>query len=155
MERHFTASVYILKGEYTLLIFHPKFKKWLPPGGHVEPNESPAETARREVREETGLEIEWIRDERIWISTPNAESFERPFACLAEDVPTHASTPHHQHLDFIYLAKPVGQITGAHPEHPMQWFSLAEVETLASNDAVFPDTKQMLTVILTLPLLKV
>jgi 8-oxo-dGTP pyrophosphatase MutT (NUDIX family) len=29
-----------------------------PPGGGVEPNEPPAETARRETREETGLDVE-------------------------------------------------------------------------------------------------
>jgi len=32
--------------------------KWSTVGGGVEPGESPAEAAKREVREETGLEIE-------------------------------------------------------------------------------------------------
>ncbi|MDG4821961.1 NUDIX hydrolase [Asanoa sp. WMMD1127] len=30
---------------------------WLPPGGHVEPGEDPAETARREAHEELGLDV--------------------------------------------------------------------------------------------------
>ncbi len=42
------------------LIFHRKLKKWLPPGGHIDPNEMPSETAIREAFEETGLEIELI-----------------------------------------------------------------------------------------------
>ena len=32
---------------------------WLPPGGHVEPGEHPAETARREVAEELGIAAEF------------------------------------------------------------------------------------------------
>jgi 8-oxo-dGTP diphosphatase len=34
---------------------------WAPPGGHIDEGEGPAETARREVLEETGLRIEHPR----------------------------------------------------------------------------------------------
>lgn len=39
----------------TLLVDHINAGLWLPPGGHVEPGEHPAECARREVREELSL----------------------------------------------------------------------------------------------------
>ena len=45
--RQFTTSVYILEEQKVLLIFHKKLQKWLPPGGHIEPNEAPPEAARR------------------------------------------------------------------------------------------------------------
>jgi 8-oxo-dGTP pyrophosphatase MutT (NUDIX family) len=51
MERHFTTSVYILHEGKVLLLFHPKLQKWLPPGGHIEKDESPPEAAKREVME--------------------------------------------------------------------------------------------------------
>lgn len=38
-----------------LLVDHRNARLWLPPGGHVEPGEHPAETARRELAEELGV----------------------------------------------------------------------------------------------------
>jgi 8-oxo-dGTP diphosphatase len=37
------------------LVDHINAGLWLPPGGHVEPDEHPAETANREAREELGI----------------------------------------------------------------------------------------------------
>lgn len=56
---HFTASAFVLCPERRrlLLIRHPKLGRWLQPGGHIEPSdESLLAAARREVREETGVE---------------------------------------------------------------------------------------------------
>lgn len=39
-----------------LLVDHVNAGLWLPPGGHVEPDEDPRETARREIGEELGLD---------------------------------------------------------------------------------------------------
>ncbi|UQU66712.1 NUDIX hydrolase [Couchioplanes caeruleus] len=38
-----------------LLVDHRNARLWLPPGGHVEPGEDPAATARRELLEELGV----------------------------------------------------------------------------------------------------
>ena len=40
----------------SLLADHLKAELWLPPGGHVEPDEHPADAARREAAEELGIE---------------------------------------------------------------------------------------------------
>ncbi len=40
-----------------LLVEH-RWRRWVPPGGKVEPGETPREGARRELAEETGLEVE-------------------------------------------------------------------------------------------------
>jgi len=42
-------------GSY-LLVDHIDAGLWLPPGGHIDPDEHPAETARREMREELGVD---------------------------------------------------------------------------------------------------
>ena len=36
---------------------HKKANDWIPPGGHIEPGETPSEAAIREMKEELGVEI--------------------------------------------------------------------------------------------------
>ena len=65
-EKHFTASVWIVsKGQpkKALLLHHRKFDKWMQPGGHIEKFENPVEAAIREVKEETGVDINFLADE--------------------------------------------------------------------------------------------
>ncbi|TQL68326.1 ADP-ribose pyrophosphatase YjhB (NUDIX family) [Nocardioides albertanoniae] len=50
------ASGHVLLGD------HRKSGLWLPPGGHVEPGEHPADTVRRECLEELGVEARFHRD---------------------------------------------------------------------------------------------
>ncbi len=56
------ASAAVFRSDGSVLIIErakPPFSGvWSLPGGHIEANEDPAETARREVLEETGLEVE-------------------------------------------------------------------------------------------------
>lgn len=147
MERHFTTSVYLLHEEKVLLLFHPKLKKWLPPGGHVEKDETPPEAARREVKEETDLDITFIQQENVWIEKWNAKSFERPWMCLLEEIPPHKETPAHQHIDMIYLAKPVGKTTPISPD-PIRWFSPEEVRILESDVEIFAETQEVIAFLL-------
>ena len=44
-----------------LLHLHRKLGMWLPPGGHIERDEIPDDAAVREVFEETGLNVELVR----------------------------------------------------------------------------------------------
>lgn len=147
MKRHFTATVYLLKGDQILLLFHPKLKKWLPPGGHIEANESPPMTAQREVLEETGLEFIFIHQENIWINRWNAKSFERPYLCLMEEIPEHNGVPAHQHMDFIYLGKPIGNKRPV-SDSPICWFTLEEIEALKDDKEIFVETKEVLRTLL-------
>ena len=45
----------------SLLVDHIKAGLWLPPGGHVEPDEHPADTSRRELQEELGVDAASLR----------------------------------------------------------------------------------------------
>jgi 8-oxo-dGTP pyrophosphatase MutT (NUDIX family) len=146
MLREYTASVYIVEEQQVLLIFHRKLSKWLPPGGHVEPHELPSEAARREAFEETGLEIDLISQENLWIDRWNAKSFERPYLCLLEEIPARPDQPAHQHIDMVYLARPMGGRPDFNGDEVdgMRWFTLEEIEALESDVAIFEETKQVL-----------
>lgn len=146
MERHFTATVYILEEQKVLLVYHRKINKWLPAGGHVEPNETPAEAAIREALEETGLEIELFYQENIWVDRWNAKSIERPYMCLLENIPAHKEQPEHQHIDFVYVARPIGgKITHNEEElDGIKWFTLEEIEALEPDVEIFAETQQVL-----------
>lgn len=141
MEKHFTATVYLFHNKKVLLHRHEKLNKWLPPGGHVEKDETPPEAARREVLEETGLEIDFIEQENLKIDAPNGISIERPFLCLLENIPPYKDKSAHQHIDFIYLAQPrtLKQSSGN-----FQWFSYEELQHLD----VFPDIAEVLRLLL-------
>lgn len=146
MKKHFTTSVYILYEAKILLLKHPKLKKWLPPGGHLEENESPPDGAKREVKEETGLEIEMIPQENIWVNQWNAKSFERPFLCLIENIPSHKTEEAHQHLDLIYLARPIGN-TIPQSDVPIDWFTLDAIQAMKSDIEIFKETQEVIQAI--------
>jgi ADP-ribose pyrophosphatase YjhB (NUDIX family) len=54
--RAFSVAVFARNGREILLVRHKRLDLWLPVGGEIEPGETPLEAARRELREETGLE---------------------------------------------------------------------------------------------------
>lgn len=90
---HFTASAWILDqaGEKALLLDHKKLKRWLQPGGHVDPeDETFFDAAKRETAEEAGL--------RDLIALSPA-----PFDVDAHTIPARPGEPEHTHYDIRYL----------------------------------------------------
>lgn len=103
--KDFTATGYVVNPERTkiLVIFHNKLQKWLPAGGHMEPNELPHEAALREVFEETGIMAEIITDDYdMNLSGENDCQIPRPYAVLYQLIPESPKDIEHIHIDFIY-----------------------------------------------------
>jgi 8-oxo-dGTP pyrophosphatase MutT (NUDIX family) len=144
MERHFTATAYIFHEERALLHFHRKLGKWLPPGGHVEPNETPPEAALREAKEETGLDIIILEQENLKIDAYNGVSFPRPFLCLLEHIPAYKDKPAHQHMDMIYIARPADSCLPMNALSDFRWFRYEETQELE----LFPDVAEVLRLLL-------
>jgi ADP-ribose pyrophosphatase YjhB (NUDIX family) len=122
MERHFEVTVYVFdpRTKNFLFIDHKKLKKWLPPGGHVENNESPEDTAHREVLEETGLKIKLLGDK-----FPKGNPLHSPFGLQLNIIKSK-----HEHLDIIYLANPKNKKLTLNQKETLgiNWFSIEEIE---------------------------
>lgn len=122
--RHFTATTFVVHQDKTLLHFHRSLKMWLPPGGHIDRDELPHIAALREVKEETGLDVDLIHDV-ISIQSENAQEIPRPRHLLLENI-----NPFHQHIDMIYFAK-AGSFEASPDEGEsleLRWFSHEELE---------------------------
>ena len=85
-------------------------RAWLPPGGHVEPNEDPVEAVVREALEETGLRVEVApTSPSLGLSYP--EEVTPPFTIMVEDIHDPVEG-FHKHIDMIYFCRPVGGSDG-------------------------------------------
>lgn len=118
-----TVGTYIVRDGKVLLILHRKLDKWLPPGGHIDKNETPDQAAIREVKEETSLEVELLdAPEREKVGDV-VEYLARPFHVNRHNVGDH------DHVCFYYAAKVVGGELDIREEEvkDAKWFELDEL----------------------------
>ena len=69
-ETHLVSYFVLLDQEEQklLLVDHKKSGLWLPAGGHVEPNEHPTDTVKREILEELGVKAEFLLPGPIFLT---------------------------------------------------------------------------------------
>jgi 8-oxo-dGTP diphosphatase len=58
----------LIDGDYVLLVDHINAELWLPTGGHVDPDENPRETVKREAFEELGIEANFMYPSPIFLT---------------------------------------------------------------------------------------
>jgi 8-oxo-dGTP pyrophosphatase MutT (NUDIX family) len=115
---HVTGSGVVVGPRGTILVKHRRLHRWMQPGGHIEPGESPEEAAVRECIEETGL--------------PVAHPNEGP---VLIHVDVHEAAKGHTHLDVRYLLVAPDE----DPDPPegesqdIRWFGWEEAEATADD----------------------
>jgi len=140
--RDFTVATFVVWRERVLLLFHRKLRMWLPPGGHIEPNELPDDAARREVLEETGLHVELMGGRGL--PGPASHQLIRPEGIQCEHI-----GPGHEHIDLIYFARPSTEPGAMMPDnHEVEqigWYDLDGVALLETPLDVYQWVERAMT----------
>ena len=108
--KHLTSSVFVFgrftDGWRTGLIRHPRLHRMMIPGGHVEPEESSAEAALREVAEETGLAVTLVSPPAAPVPDGYRGRRVAPPWWIAEYqvMPDNHLGVAHVHVDHLYVA---------------------------------------------------
>ena len=131
MKREFCASVFVVNpnNKKILLCHHQRFNRWVQPGGHIEDNELPEETALRETYEETGVRVKLLGEK-----FPREDDFIRPLG-----IQRNRGKDGTLHVDITYIGIPLSQDNVIEDDEidRCAWFSLEELDDIE----LFPDIK--------------
>ncbi|MCT4508749.1 MAG: NUDIX domain-containing protein [Tepidibacter sp.] len=132
--KHFTATGIILRNNKILTIWHDKLQVWLPPGGHIEKNETPEEALIRECLEEIDSEIIIINNANYKIETPKVQVLNNPYCTLLEPITDKSGT--HYHIDFFYLCKLKNNNLQFNNKNNLRWICFEDLDSLNTFDNV-------------------
>ena len=111
------ASCAVWRGDKVLLILRGNVPQvWSLPGGRVEPGETVAAAARRELAEETGL-----------------EAAELAFVSLIEAIDVSGTAPHHFVVAVHVALGVAGEPVAAGDAREVRWVGLDEVDALETT----------------------
>ena len=126
--RHFTVSGFLVEDGRAALHWHRKLQIWLPPGGHIDPDEDPVQAVIREVREETGIAAEIVPHTPAF-GFANVAQLPSPIAIIVAKVPDGP----HEHIDMSYALRPLAGVERMPPEEHHEFIWVGE-DTLRRNE---------------------
>lgn len=125
MKTDLVVAGYIIHENKVLLIHHRKLDIWIPPGGHIEKDETPDDAVRREFKEELNLDVEILNSNDIPEEGNITEQLAVPFHVNVHNVGDH------EHCCFFYLCIPrnPNEIKVNRRElNDFKWFSPEELD---------------------------
>lgn len=127
IEGHITGSAWIVNSEFThaLLIHHKKLNKWFQPGGHCDGNPDVQFVAKKEVLEETGVNIKLVYPEIFDLDIHN--------------IPATEKINSHFHFDirFLFVAQmeKLDMIENAEVKK-IEWVPLDLIKTFTADNSI-------------------
>jgi len=119
----FTVGFFIVYDNRTLLVNHPRYDRWIPPGGHIELDEDPEQALLREIAEETGLDVKILSNKVKGIDSP-----ETKFIYTPNFMDVHEANPPHKHIGLNYFAVAKSDQAKLSDEHTeLKWFTREEL----------------------------
>ena len=124
MHTQLTVAGYIIADDKVLLVHHRKLDLWLPPGGHIEQNETPDDALIREIKEETGLDVEILNQSNL----PKEGNIKR--SCAIPIAANVHNVGDHDHYCLFYLCTPKNKAAlNINKElKDAQWFSQEDLD---------------------------
>lgn len=122
----FVVTAYVVDEGKVLLIHHKKHNLWLPPGGHIEVNETPDDALRRELREEVGIEFEFLQRNDLPKEGNIREQLALPFYVNVHSVGDH------DHCSLFYVVRalnPEAVEANLRELKAFEWFSEQALKT--------------------------
>jgi ADP-ribose pyrophosphatase YjhB (NUDIX family) len=124
----FTIAAVIVHDGKALLVKHPRYGKWLCPGGHVELNEDPEEALNREVEEETGLKATLLKPK------PDIQTAGAKVLPLPNYMDVHEANAPHKHISLVYYMRADSSDAKLSDEHEeLRWVGKDELDSAGLN----------------------
>lgn len=132
--RHLTVTGFLVHEGRVLVHWHKRTGLWLPMGGHIEPNEDPAQAVLREVEEESGVRAE-IVPVGCQFEFTNIGRIPAPVTVLLAPIPRCSVsegagwTGPVEHIDLVYYCRPREGLEGLRTDdQSFRWLTVEEVK---------------------------
>jgi 8-oxo-dGTP diphosphatase len=132
MINHLVINVLILKNEKVLLE-SVRDGGWKLPGGHVDDGESPIDTARREMREELGIEIDFVNIDQLFPDDEIGKCLPVPIASFSHTVDGDGVLAEkHVNIIYAYIVSPLGEPSPKEGQ-TIKWVGLSELDEIRNS----------------------
>lgn len=113
--------IYLVREDGKVLLhWNKNMNTWIPIGGHIEPGETPREAIKREIKEETEFEFNFLKDSEV---SGNSEIIDI-YRFQIDTVPHH-----NYHMTFVFVGKcnKYFEKQGTDKNEELKWFSKEEI----------------------------
>jgi 8-oxo-dGTP diphosphatase len=120
-------AIYLVRDDGKVLLhWNKNMQTWIPIAGHIEHGETPEEATRREVKEETGFDFDFLEAPEY---SGNSKII-KMHRFQIDDVPHH-----NKHMTFIFMGKCKNWHEKATTDEneKLKWFSEQEIENIKDN----------------------